>query len=162
MAEGKQSVTIEVLKALIPYTEQNMKLAFKPNLFFNDLERITRSNRQTLANTLSRTKRQGLVKNRGGVPVLTKKGLAKLKELQSPDLLAGWLLVSFDIPETRRHDRYTLRSYLRLHGFRQLHKSLWANEYDYTQDLKGIIAELKLGQYVGIFVAASVYAPGLI
>jgi len=154
-------VTVEVLKALIPYTEQNLKLAFKPNLFFNDLERLTQSNRQTLANTLSRTKRQGLVENRGGIPVLTKKGLTKLKELQSPDLLAGWLLVSFDIPEARRHDRYALRSYLRMHGFRQLHKSLWANEHDYTQELKDVITELKLGQYVGIFVAASVYAPDL-
>jgi len=152
----KTSIVKEVLRGLIPNTEQNVKLAFKPSLFFNDLEQLTQSKRQTIANTLSRAKRQGLVETKDGIPVLTAKGRAKLGELNQPQLLQGWLLVSFDIPEQRRHDRYELRSYLKRRKFRLIQKSLWASQYDYVDELKDVIAELKIGQYVLVFVAATI------
>lgn len=155
-----KSVTGEILRALIPYTEQNIKLAFKPNRFFNDLERLTRANRNTLASTYSRAKRQGYIEMRNNVPVLTEAGKAKIGKLGKPELLAGWLVVSFDIPEKRRNDRYELRNYLRTRGFQQVQKSLWCTDYDYTEDLREVIAELRLGQHVLVFLAASVFTPG--
>lgn len=158
--QRKQSVTLEVLKALVPYTPQNIKLAFKPNKFFNDLERITHSNRNTLASTYSRAKRQGYIEINDGVPVLTAAGRAKIGKIDKPDLLAGWLVVSFDIPEKRRHDRYELRNHLKSRGFKQIQKSLWCTDYDYTQDLREVIAELGIGPYVLVFIAASVFTPG--
>lgn len=159
--EKRQSVIHEVLKALIPYTDQNLKLVFQPGRFFYDLEKITFANRQTLKTTLSRAKKSGYIEMKSGAPMLTQKGREKLGQLQKPDLLAGWLLVSFDVPEARRHDRYALRRYLKLRDFRQLQKSLWYSPYDYAEDLREVIAELRLGAHVCIFAAASIYAPGL-
>lgn len=158
----KQSVTKEVLKALIPYTEQNIKLVFKPNLFFNDLERLTRSNRATLANTLTRSKRVGYVEMKNGIPTLTSLGRAKIGHIDKPELLSGWLIVSFDIPESRRRDRYELRTYLRRRGFKQVQQSLWVTKYDYAEDIKEVVAELHLGSHVMTFIAASVFAPSLL
>jgi len=35
-----------VLESLIPYSDANIKLAFKPHLFFNDLENIARQKQE--------------------------------------------------------------------------------------------------------------------
>jgi DNA-binding transcriptional regulator PaaX len=155
----EKSLVTDVLMAFVPYTEQNLNLVYRPKVFFKELERATGANRQTLASTVSRAKRTGLLTMKDGVPTLTVKGQARIAETKKPDLLSGWLLVSFDIPEDRRRDRYALRHYLKIRGFRQVQKSLWCNQYDYAEELRVTIAELHLHQHVCLFLATSIYAP---
>lgn len=149
----QRSVTHEVLKALIPYTEQNLKLVFKPALFFRDLERITQANRQTLATTLSRAKKRGLVEMENETPVLTSAGLHRIEPVLLPPLLNEYLLVAFDIPESRRYARNQFRAYLRSKGFRQLQKSLWISRLDYSQQIYVTAWRLRISKEVRIFRA---------
>ncbi len=157
----RKSVTAEILKALVPYSEQNLKLAFKPGLFFRDLEHLTQANRNTLAATMSRAKRVGWVIERNGVPILSKTGRAKIQEVSKADLLQGWLLLTYDIPETRRADRDRLASDLKRLNFKRLQKSTWYTNEDYVDALKELITNLKIGQHVCLFLAAHVYAPDI-
>lgn len=161
VVDDRKPVTKELLKALVPYTEQNVKLAFKPGLFFKDLEKITKTNRNCLAATLSRAKRRGWVIEKNGVPCLSEKGRLRIKEVGPADLLNGWLLVVFDIPEQRRIDRYSFRQRLKELGFAMLQKSTWYSNEDHLDELKTAISELKIGRYVCVFLAAETYAPQL-
>jgi DNA-binding transcriptional regulator PaaX len=156
----KCSTTEYLLKALIPYTEQNLKLVFKPGQFFKELEKSTRSNRNTLAATMSRARKKGLILDYDGVPVLTEKGLKRLRT-SSVDEISGWLMVTFDIPESKRGERDQFRYYLKVNGFKTLQKSVWYTTQDRTEELKDVVSELGLGSHVCIFIAASVFAPGL-
>lgn len=102
-----------------------------------------------------------MVENINGVPVLTKTGLEKIGQLKKTELLSGWLLVAFDIPEKRRKDRDYLRNYLKTNDFIILQKSIWYTNLDKTEELKEVIVDLNLGSHVCIFMAAHVFAPGL-
>jgi DNA-binding transcriptional regulator PaaX len=160
VVKRKYTSTEMMLRSLVPFTEQNLKLAFKPGAFFRELERATNANRNTLAATMSRARRNGLVEDTNGIPTLTKKGRAHIKELQ-PEQLTGWLMVTFDVPETRRAQRDQLRYYLKLNNYKTLQKSVWYTSDDRVDEIKEVISELKLGQHVCLFIAASVFAPDM-
>ena len=84
MQMKEKSATHYVLKALIPYTGPNLKLAYKPNQFFNDLERIDKIKKQNARNAFSRSIKKGLVKiDDAGIPHLTDKGLRQLAPFES-------------------------------------------------------------------------------
>ena len=70
-----RSTTHYILSGLVPYTEANIKLAFKPSAFFNDLERLDQEKRSagTLRVSYYRAVKQGLVcLDDVGMPQLTK------------------------------------------------------------------------------------------
>ncbi|MDD5625872.1 MAG: CRISPR-associated endonuclease Cas2 [Patescibacteria group bacterium] len=61
-----------------------------------------------------------------------------------------WIMIIFDIPETRRRDRNTLRSFLHTLGFQKIQQSVWVSPYEVYDELKAIVNNFNLKQYVKV------------
>jgi DNA-binding transcriptional regulator PaaX len=148
-----------ILQGLIPYTEANIKLTFKPNLFFNDLEKIAKRRKQTLRNAYYKAQKSGYIeRGADGTPHLTAKGLKRLKRYRPERLdTSARLLVVFDIPEEEAWKRQRLRRLLRELRFVQLQKSVWESEFDHRDLLLAETRQYNLEQHVRIFEAACLY-----
>lgn len=152
MIRGRSSIGF-LLEALLPYSDANLKLAYKPSQFFRDLEKVSNYKKRSLQNAFYVLKKRGLVECEDGIPHLTAKGYAQL-QLYKPEKLAGaYLMVIFDIPENDRNKRQKLRLLLRELRFVQTQKSVWMSEYECRDYLKAEIDDLKLGDYVKVFEA---------
>lgn len=142
-----------VLKGLIPYTEANIKLTFKPALFFNDLAKISRAKRPAIKNAYYRAQRQGLVAfDDTGIPRLTLEGQRRAQPFVAAQLgNEAQLMVMFDIPEDVAWKRRRLRSLLHELGFEQVQKSIWRSQYDYREILAAEIKQYDLQAYVLVY-----------
>jgi DNA-binding transcriptional regulator PaaX len=148
-----ESALAYVLKGLIPYTEANLKLAFKPSAFFADLDQISRLKERTMKNAYYTACRQGLIElDDGGRPHLTDKGKRKLSVYQPRRLSGGvQLMVVFDIPERERWKRSRLRRLLVELDFKQIQKSVWVTSNDHKEILSAEIRHSDLGKCVQIY-----------
>lgn len=155
-----RSTTHYVLSGLIPYTEANIKLAFKPTAFFNDLEKLNKHKikRSTLCSSYYQAIKDGLVRiNDTGIPRLTEEGLAQLRRYEPVKLKgAASILVIFDIPEENRYQRQQFRTLLRELRFTQVQKSVWQSEHDILEYLLPEIKRLRLREYVQVYESARV------
>ena len=145
--------------SLIPYSDPNLKLAFHPNQFFNDLEKldVITAKRKSLKTNYYRAIKRGLIEiSEEGSPRLTEKGLRKVKPYQPQKLKGSTLMVIFDIPENERHKRQRLRTLLKELSFRQIQKSVWESRYDHRQYLRAEIAEMHLQEYVKVYESAQI------
>lgn len=148
--------TAYMLEALIPYSQANIELAFKPHKFFNELnKRATSSPRSTYKSAYYRSIKRGLVSlDEAGIPRLTKKGLRQVKIYKPTKLPEGArLLLAFDIPETQRHLRDRLRLLLKELSFEQVQQSVWQTKYDHRQYVRAEIEDNGLGKYVKLYEA---------
>lgn len=59
-----------------------------------------------------------------------------------------WRLVIFDIPESHRKVRSVLRSKLKAWGFKFWQKSVWASKKNLTEELRKLVRELGVEQWV--------------
>lgn len=147
--------------SLVPFTEDNLKLTFHPAQFFKDLESKTGASRATLASTLSRAQKLGLVKRDSGIPVLTNLGRKRIRAYDEEEFQElqnnTRLMVSFDIPQTHDRARRILVSELKNLNFSQLQKSVWLTKYDTEHRIIDIISELKIGKYVTMFLVEAIY-----
>lgn len=153
--ELPDSALIYILEGLIPYTAANLKLAFKPNLFFNDLEKISRKKRQTLRNAYYKAQKQGLIGlDHEAIPRLTAKGRKRITPYVPKHHSKGaCLMVAFDIPEAERWKRRRLRLLLKELSFTQVQKSLWVSSYDHRDYLAAEIKQYGLEKFVAIYEA---------
>lgn len=153
-----------VLESLIPYTDANLKLAFSPNLFFNDLENIAKQKqrttekvykKQTIRNAYYRAKRESLITfDQQSRPQLSATARYLLEPYHPIKLGDGsYILVTFDIPEKRRHDRNHFRGLLLQLNFTKVQKSVWKSQYDCKAILEVEIDYHHLHQYVHIYEA---------
>jgi len=113
-----------VLKAFIPYSKENLKLSFKPRLFFNELEKKTRVKERTLRSAYRRAINKGFIEvDNDNIPRLTKKGRLKLKPY-APSRLGkdAKIVIVFDIPEAERNKRNHLRLLLHELSFKKCSK----------------------------------------
>lgn len=142
-----------MLKALVPYTNANLLLAFKPNLFFDELERISGYSRATLRTSYYRAKRTKLVSG-DTVPRLTHQGMLRLQPFIAEYLPSGAkLMVIFDIPEIAKVKRARLRTLLKNLRFVQVQQSVWMTEYDHREVIRQAITELELDEQVQVYEA---------
>lgn len=149
-----QSTTIYILKALIPFTEENLKLSFKPGLFFADIAKNRNISEKAVRSSLRRAVSSGLVEyNENGIPKLTNQGERVLRPFRAKHLKWSKLMVIFDIPEPDRWKRRQLRAILNEFKFRQVQKSVWISSYDSRTFLKKELKTLNLGKEVKIFEA---------
>lgn len=147
----KSSTTYYVIKALIPYTDENLKLIFMPAEFFKKLKEQSDFNERSLQNSFYKLMKEGSVQLEDGRPLLTEKGV-ELLELYEPELLKNAsLMVVFDIPESERNKRYMLRSLLKQLRFVQIQKSVWLTKYECRKYLAAEIDDLDLSDYVQIY-----------
>lgn len=147
-----------ILWSLVPYSEPNLKLAFKPNLFFNDLEKISQRKKQSIRNAYYKAINRNLVIiDEYKIPRLTQQGYSKLRRYQPKKLRSAELMVVFDIPENERNKRQRLRAVLREFKFIQVQKSVWISQYDCEQYLRLELEQTKLQDYVIVYETVQLY-----
>lgn len=149
-----RSTTHYILAGLIPYTEANVKLSFKPSAFFNDLEKLDqiKSQKKAIAGSYYRAIKLKLIElDDEGMPRLTEKGLRKIKPYKPKKLKNAVLMVIFDIPENQRSKRNHLRKLLETLSFSRIQHSVWISENDHRQCIKNEIDKYKLHNYVKVF-----------
>lgn len=152
--KGKQqSATILILKALVPYTKQNLQLAFHPNEFFNELERSSQFSRHTLEQSYNRAKNQKLLMQ-DERPYLTSAGRQIVQPFIAKKLSQGGkLMVIFDIPEDFSATRRRFRSLLKYLEFSQVQRSVWISSYDHKEVLIEAIDEFHINAWVQLYEA---------
>lgn len=154
----KHSALIFVLKSMIPYSQENIMLGFKPNQYFNELEKVSGHKRATLKNAYWRAQQQGYLDSSGKQPKLSAKGLKEVQPFLAKHLgNQARLLVIFDVPENKRAARNQLRAQLNYWGFEQIQKSVWASDMDYRELLIETIGELQLGGCVEIYESVKLF-----
>jgi DNA-binding transcriptional regulator PaaX len=152
------SVLRHVLLGLVPYTKPNLMLTFKPNAFFDELERISKKNTHSIRNAYYRAQKQGLIElDAQKIPRLTDKGRAKIQPYKAKVLPGGaQLMIVFDIPEVERQKRRHLRRLLEELSFTQVQKSVWVSPMDYRELLKAEIAQNNLSKYVVVYEVSAI------
>ena len=154
----ERSALIYVLVALIPYSKPNLLLAYKPNLFFRELEKISQYKIAILRNAYYRGINKGLINSEVNGPRLTTLGRRRVAPFVASKLTGNAsLMVIFDIPEARAADRRSLRTLLRQWRFQQVQKSVWVSSYDFRKFLVEVIEELKLDNHVEIHENARLF-----
>lgn len=133
-------------------------LAFSPNRFFNELERISKYKKSTLKNAYWRAKQEGLVIETSKTARLSVKGVKEVRPFTAKHLGDNArLLVIFDVPEAHKGARQQLRTILKSWGFEQIQKSVWASDTDYRVLLVETIAELELAGCVEIYESVRLF-----
>ena len=151
----RQSALITVLKALIPYSHENLMLAYKPNAFFNELEKTSSYKRKTLENAMRQAETQNMIKREANLIRLTDKGHEITRPFVAKKLPRGArLMVIFDIPEDMAVLRARFRRILQSWKFEQIQKSVWVTDYDHKSSIKEIVDELELHPYVILYECA--------
>lgn len=157
MKNHPKTTTEYILWSLIPYTEPNLKLTFKPSAFFYDLEKISRKNHQTIKNAYYKAQRDGLIVfDDDGMPRLTDKAKRKAKLFKPEKLKDAVLVVMFDVPEEEKNKRQRLRLLLKELSFKQIQKSVWTCEYDYREYVRSEIKDQELQDYVLFYEARQI------
>lgn len=90
---------------------------------------------------------------------LTEKGKNYLdieNALRSEQWDGKWRLVIFDIPESKRRLRNTLRQKLKEWGFAYWQKSLWASKKDIADELREFITDVGLSDHVLVTVSGDI------
>lgn len=134
-----------------------MMLAFKPNLFFNELEKISKYKRKTLEAAMREAEKQKLIKRDERIVHLTDKGRRTVQPFVAGRLPNGAaLMVIFDIPEDRAVVRARFRRILQSWSFRQVQKSVWLTPYEHKELVKEVIEELGIESYVELYECSPV------
>lgn len=143
-----------VIEALIPFTDANLALAFRPHVFFNELDQRGTYSPKTLQNAYYRAQKQGLVVWENGSVHLSAGVLARLSPADLPKLPGRQqLVVIFDIPEDLANKRRQLRTLLKELKFLQVQRSVWQHDVDYRVAVNELVKELELDQYVKLLLA---------
>ena len=142
-----------VLKAMIPYSRQNLMLGLAPNRFFNELEKVSSHKRQALEQAARRAIEQGLIEKAKDRSLrLTELGRrAALPYVAEHLPQNGRLMVIFDIPENLATSRKQLRRLLKKWGFEQVQKSVWLTSYDHRESVSLAVDELELQSFVELY-----------
>jgi hypothetical protein len=153
----KQSPLSFVLLGLLPYTQPGLMLAFKPNTFFNELEKLSGHTKQSLQLAYARAQSKALITQHVsnfelslGARQIVQPFIAKT--LQN----GGQLMITFDIPIEFNNRRRQLRSLLYHLGFKQAQQSVWISPMDHRLVLVESIQSLEIQDYVKLYEAAPV------
>lgn len=149
----KDSALRYILEGLVPYTRTNLLLVYKPNRFFDELDKKSFRSRQTWRNAYWKAQKDGLIEfDDEGRPTLTQKGQQKLKPYKPVKFKNGAeLMVIFDIPEDERRKRHHLRLLLRELKFKQVQKSVWVSSLDGRAYIRSEVEQYGLDDYVELF-----------
>ncbi len=148
----RQKTALEhVLLGLVPYTRENIDLAFHPNRFFNELDRLHGVRKANAKRAYDNAIRRGYIALQNDKVVLKSRALDLIAPYQAQVLgNDAQLLVIFDIPEEHSSKRVALRRLLQHLEFTQVQRSVWVSGMDYRQLLLSRIQEMDIGKYVEI------------
>ena len=145
-----------MLLGLIPYTTPNMLLAFKPNEFFNELEKITGAPAASHRAAYYRARTTGLISDDGRTLSLSLKARQTVQPFVAAALDNAELMVIFDVPESRAGSRRKLRKILLYLGFTQIQRSVWSSSYDHRDIIQETVVDLELTDYVQIYASVRI------
>jgi DNA-binding transcriptional regulator PaaX len=153
----EKSALTQILLALVPYTRQNLLLTFKPNQFFNELEKTSNQSTSTLRVAFSRAKENKLFIIEDDRVSLSLKGRQIVQPFIAQKLAGGGqLMVIFDIPEDSAILRRKFRILLIQLRFKQVQQSVWMSDMDYRAILDDSINDLGLQDWVQLYEAARI------
>jgi len=146
------SPLLYVLLALVPYTVPNQKLSFKPNLFFNELEKLSGYSNKALRAAHRYAKHAKLVEIDDAQINLSLVARQKVQPFIAKKFSDNaQLMVIFDIPEDIAGIRRKFRSILINLDFVQIQQSVLTSRYDHTQIVSETIDSLELEDFVQIY-----------
>jgi len=152
-----KSALIQILLAFVPYTKQNLLLSFKPNQFFNELEKTSDYSKATLRVAFNRAKDRRLVTINNDQVSLSLQGHQIIQPFIAKQLAGdGQLMVIFDIPEDYADRRRKFRLLLRQLQFKQVQQSVWMSDKDYRAILADSIKDLGLQDWVQLYESARI------
>lgn len=116
----------------------------------------TRRQKEIINNSRKRLVEAGFLKYEGKFLKLTRKGEAKLHQLELADFRfkhpkkwdGKWRVLIFDIKEKRRHLRDKIRITLKTIGFVKLQYSVWAYPYDCEDLISLLKADFQIGKEI--------------
>jgi DNA-binding transcriptional regulator PaaX len=147
----KTSATTYLLLALVPYTEPNTKLVFKPNAFFDDLDKLTEHSRANLQTAFNRAIKNGWVQFDDDEIKLSLAARQNIEPFVAHKLRGAKLMVIFDIPEEYSDLRQKFRLVLKHFEFEQIQQSVWMTDRDYREIIIETIDDLDLNDYVELY-----------
>lgn len=154
----ERSALVYVLIALIPYSKPNLLLAYKPALFYRELEKISKYKESVLRAAYARAQQQKLIEQQHNIVRLTAKGRRKIAGFVAERLEGNaHLMIIFDIPEDESAKRRKLRKILKEWQVKQVQKSVWVADRDYREELEELIAEMELFEYVQLYECARLF-----
>lgn len=140
--------------SFVPLTEPNLLLAYKPNQFFNKLDKVSEYKKKNLQMAYARAKKRGLIEESNGKIKLSLEARQQITPYVAKKIDNGCLMVIFDIPNEIEHKRNKLRLVLRTLKFEQAQKSVWISKLDSRVVLAETIRDLGLNDYVKIYESA--------
>ncbi len=153
-----RSATSYVLEGLIPFTDANLNLTFRPSQFFRELEKRSPHKQKSLANAYYRAQTKGIVRRIDGHFAISDKYIQKIHHQVAKKLPDGQImLVVYDIPENLRNKRRELRSLLTQLEFSQQQRSVWVSSYNHFEPVLALIGALKIKQYVQVYIGSSTF-----
>lgn len=152
----KHPALLYVLRGLLPYTQENLLLSYKPKRFFAELEKVSGYKQSTLRNACARAKQRGYISG-DTIPQLTDAGLKKLQPYIPRQLPSGaQLLVMYDVPVYMEAERRALIRLLKSLQFDMVQKSVWITSYDHRDTLRDAAKALGLGDCIVLYECARV------
>jgi DNA-binding transcriptional regulator PaaX len=140
--DAKHPAMIFMLRGLLPYTNENVLLSFKPSTFFYEMSKVSGHSEAALRNAYYRARKQDLFSG-NKIPRLTEKGLRKIAPFVAKKLgKDARLIVIFDIPEHRVAVRHSFRSLLKNLGFTMIQQSVWVTDTDHRKIVIEAIRDL--------------------
>jgi DNA-binding transcriptional regulator PaaX len=152
----KMSTKKFLLLAIVPYSQPGLMLAYKPSLFFNELERLSGTSSATFRVAFSRAKQSGLITQNNNNISLSLRARQIVQPFVAQKLPRGVLVVMFDIPEDLANKRQQLRLLLKELRFKQIQKSVWSSDMDYREIMIDTIDGLSIQDYVMLYEAARI------
>jgi CRISPR-associated endonuclease Cas2 len=126
-------------------------------LFFNELEKKSRIDKNTLRSAYHRLVKKGLIIIDGsGTPHLSDRALEMLPLYSPQKLKNSKLMVIFDIPEEVRFKRRKLRLLLRELRFEKVQQSVWITSYDCIKYLAAEVKDNNLDGYIQIYEVSKI------
>ena len=144
-------------------TELNYK-GVRVNIF--GIPNLKKHKRNSLQSTLSRLSKNGLIENSDLGWHITNDGKGYLKKsknvfvkFKSPFKKSSPrnLIVMFDIPESRRSERFWLREHLKEFGYIMIQKSVWVGPSPLAKEFTSYLKKIDLGNCIKRFKLAKPY-----
>lgn len=147
-----------VIRSLMPYTKENLLLAFSPNRFFNELEKTSNYTKNTIRSSYYRAKQQGYIANDKNFIKITNEGLTIVRPFRAKKLKGNSrLMLIFDIPEQQLAKRNKLRRLVKSWDFKQVQKSVWITDRDYEDVVISSLKELGLKKCVELHESVRIF-----
>jgi DNA-binding transcriptional regulator PaaX len=114
-------------------------------------------NSQTFNQHLYRLRKKGIIKSRGGQIIFSKENLLTFS-LKKNSVMKNIfpkktekILISFDIPETKKKTRDWLRNQIKYWDFEMVHKSLWLGYGPFPEEFNSRLNQLNISGNVRVF-----------